>query len=158
MLMLWLKSNFWPMSTAGHLWIGVLFALWLLRFVIYYLMQDFTHEFLLRIIRYLKFTSPFLGACCSFWLQFLFPHPSSLLSAWPPTHSSIASSKTLLCKVVSGSWRHLLTILVNLFIQQITIGCPLYAITVIDSRNSAVSKTGRIHTLLLIWKKIKLII
>ena len=64
MLMLWLKSNFWPMSTAGHLWLGVLFALWLWRFVIYYLMQDFIHGFLLQIVRRLKFMSPFLCSCC----------------------------------------------------------------------------------------------
>ena len=82
-LTLWLKSNFWPMSTAGHLWIGVLFALRLWRFVIYYLMQGFTHGFLLWIIRWLKFMSPSLCACCNPLTRI--PFPPSLLPSLTKT-------------------------------------------------------------------------
>lgn len=132
---------------------GFICTLW--KSVIYYLMQDFTHRFLLWIIRCLKSMPPFLCAGCSLFLWFL--SPSMLTSYTNTPHLSFATQlQNLLGKVVSVSSGHLLTTWVHFFFQEIVVGHQLYAITLIDSRNSVVSKTGRAPMLLLIWKKTRL--
>lgn len=84
-----------------------------------------------------------------------FPHPSFLLSL-RPSHSLIPAPKNSPLQGGFCLLKELLATLVHLLIQKIIIGCLLSAIIVIDPRNSAVSKTGTVHVLLLIWKKIKL--
>lgn len=70
-----------------------------------------------------------------------------------PSHCLTPSFQSSLYRVVSVSLRHMVTTLVDLFTQEIDIGCLPYAITTIDSRISSISKTGTIHIFLLICKK-----
>lgn len=77
----------------------VLFVLWLWRFVIYYLMQDLTHGFLLWIITCFYELLHAWNACLHSFVHAVpmdynsKPHPSSFLSPGP-THSFIPSSKS----------------------------------------------------------------
>lgn len=126
----------------------VLFVLWLWRFVIYYLTKDISDGFLLWIVTCFYELSHAWNACHHSFVHAVpmgynsKSHPSSFLSPGP-THAFI-----LLCEA-------LLTSLVLFLTQKIIIRCLLYVITAIDSRHSTVSKTGTVHVLWLIWKKIK---
>lgn len=95
-----------------------------------------------------------LPLCMLFSLTIIpFPHPSFLLSL-RPSHSLIPAPKVSARRFLSP--QEIAHHFSAFSYSKIIIGCLLSAITVIDPRNSAVSKTGTVHVLLLIWKKIKL--